>query len=165
MAVVRHERHTTQEKQKEKQEKHDGNAWSGVIRVLPVRRSHRAMCLLSGAEAHHLARRCSSGTGAGTLVDVVGGLVQAFPRETLPGVDGPLVGERVAQPARRCCPPGRSWRRGRTRTCRRIWPFSRSSTMQRARRMWGNLAMAPRARPDGPGCYPELVAMTPSFVG
>lgn len=68
-----------------------------ILGCFPCRRSHRAICLLSGAAIHHFARRCSSRTGAGALVDVVRGSVEAFLREMTPGVDGPLVGERVGQ--------------------------------------------------------------------
>ena len=107
-------------------------------------------------------------------MDVVGGL-EAFLREMAPGrVDGRLVGERVEETAALL---RARWRPGE-------WPnedlpvdidlltvLDKSAAravfrdfLADAAHVRGNLAMALRARPDGPDWYPALAAIAPSVV-
>jgi len=107
------------------------------------------------------------------FIDVVGG-VEAFLRETAPGVDGLLVGEHVEETARML---RARWQLGE-------WPNedlpadmdllsilddSAARAVFRdfladAAHVRGNLAMALQARPEGPSWYPALATIAPSTL-
>ncbi|KAK3896390.1 hypothetical protein C8A05DRAFT_20621, partial [Staphylotrichum tortipilum] len=171
VVVVSHEWHTTRKRRKERRQYlswgYPGDSMIGVPIVrYALLRVRRRISLADDAAGLGLEQLAGP-----DFVDVVGG-VDAFLQETAPGADGArLVGERVDETAGML---RARWKLGE-------WPNQDLPAdmdlltvlddaaaravfrdfLADAAHVRGNLAMAQRARPQGPSCYPALAAFAP----
>lgn len=171
VVVVSHDWHTTRKTRKTRRQYLSwGYPGDSLIGVPIVRyaflRARRRIDLPDDAAAAGLEQLAGS-----DFVDVVGG-VEAFLRETAPaGVDGLLVGERVGETAgilRARWRPGEWPNEDLPADMDLLTVLDDSAAravfhdfLADAAHVRGNLAMALRARPDGPDWYPALAAIAP----
>ncbi|KAH6848213.1 hypothetical protein B0I37DRAFT_342539 [Chaetomium sp. MPI-CAGE-AT-0009] len=177
VVVVSHDWHTTRKIRKERRLYLSwGYPGDSLIGVPIVRyaflRARRRITLPDDATADGLGLRLEELAGPDS-VDVVGG-VEAFLRETAPGVDDLLVRERVEETVgmlRARWQPGEWPNEDLPADMDLLTVLDDSAAravfrdfLADAAHVRGNLVMALGARPDGPNWYPALAAIAPSLA-